>query len=151
VRSNYSDDELTALKEIMRLLAEEIGRNTKIMIADLDHLTGCESAEHKVTCVAQAKGALANILSHLRYCSWIEAEITSTRVFGEPVAILAELVKQQEEIAAAFQAKTDPQPAPEPAALPNQSAIPEVPMFPPIGQGEEMDKLATVPLNKTLQ
>jgi len=140
MRSNYSDDELTALKEIMRLLAEEISRNTRIMIADLGHLGSCESNEHKQTCIAQAKVALVNILSHLRYCAWIEAEITPTRVFAEPGVILAELVKQQEEIAEAFQAKADPQPV-----------VPEVPMFPPMEQGADMDKLATVPLNKTLQ
>lgn len=150
MRTNYSDDEVTALKDIMKLLADEISRNTRIIVADLDHLGGCESQEHKQTCIQQAKAALVNILSSLRYCSWIEAEITPTRVFAEPAANLADLVRQQEEIAAEYQAKVDPQPEPvvEPVPLVNQ---PVLPVFTPGEQGVEMDKLANVPLTKTLQ
>lgn len=149
MRSNYNDEEMIALKEIMKLLAAEISRNTKIMVADLTHLGSCESAEHKQTCIAQAKAALVNILSHLRYCSWIEAELTSTRVFADPLANLAELVRQQEEIAAEYQAKVDPQPEPavEPVPLLNQPVVPTTAS----DQGLDMDKLANAPLTKTLQ
>src|SRR6266849_5543236 len=105
MRSEYKDEEIVALSEIMRLLADEISRNTTIIVANLDHLQNCETVEHKAICIRQAKAALANILTHLRYSAWIEAEVTPTRVFAEPLSNLAELVKMQEELVAEFQAR----------------------------------------------
>ena len=137
----------------MKLLAEEISRNTRVIVADLNHLVGCESAEHKQVCIAQAKASLVNILSHLRYCSWIEAEMTPGRVFTDPQANLVELVEQQEKLATEFQAKIDPQSEPvvEPVPLLNQPTVQEVAAFTESGQSEEMDRLANAPLTKTLQ
>lgn len=151
MRSNYSDEEIVALAGIMQLLSAEIGRNTKVIISDLDHLLVCETAEHRAAVVAQAKTAISNILSHLRYCSWIEAELTSTRVFAEPVKYLADLVKQQEEIAETFREKVDPAPEPESVPLLNQPVVQEVAAFTSTEQSEAMNKLANVPFKNTLQ
>lgn len=153
MRANYNDDEIIALKEIMKLLAAEISRNTRIIVADLDHLAGCEDAEHKRVCIAQAKAALVNILSHLRYCSWIEAEMTPTRVFADAIANLAELVQAQEKIVEEFRAKIEPVAEATVAAPP---PTPEIIIVQPENldieiQAIEMDKLANAPLIKTKQ
>lgn len=156
MRSEYKDEEIVALGEIMRLLAEEISRNTQIIVADLDHFRTCESQEHKATCIQQAKAALANILTHLRYCAWIEAEVTPTRVFAEPLTNLAGLIEQQEALAAEFKEKLEKatgkpvveEPAVEPVPLLNQPVVPEVTVS---DLGVDMDKLANAPFKKTLQ
>ncbi len=155
MRANYNDDEVTALKEIMKLLASEISRNTKIIIADLDHLAGCESDEHKQVCIAQAKAALVNILSHLRYCSWIEAEITPTRVFADAKANLAELVAAQEKIAEEIRMKMEPEPVAD-ATVIAPPPVPEIIIVQPKDlavelQAIEMDNRATSPFPKTKQ
>lgn len=158
MRAEYKDEEVVALGEIMKLLAEEISRNTTIIVADLDHLLTCESQEHKATVIKQAKAALANILTHLRYCAWIEAEVTPTRVFSEPLSNLAELVNQQEALAAEFKARQEAKknggkPA-EPETL--VPPAPEIVIVQPENlqielQAIEMEKGITVPFPKTKQ
>jgi hypothetical protein len=110
VRSNYTDDEVRALVEIKALLSGEITRLTTLAATYLQHLIPCADAEHRGVIARKAADAVSSVLQHLRYCSWLEAELTQGRVFTDPAAILAELIEQQTEMAELSRAKQEPEP-----------------------------------------
>jgi predicted component of type VI protein secretion system len=168
VRSNYTPEELVALAEISKLMAGEIGRSTQIVTACLNHLVTCESPDHRAKIAAQAGRAVSAILTYLRYCAWIEAEVTQTRAISDPLAVLAEVTAQQAEVAEIFKAQQEERlkdkqamPAVESAApaAPEQPQVaaeaPQVPVVAAPGASIDkaaaaMDKLATAPSTKTV-
>jgi hypothetical protein len=142
VRSNYTEEEVLALLGVKELLAGEITRMTGLAATCLNHLVNCETSDHRAEVAKRAGAAISALLQHFRYSAWIEAELTSVRVFEKPVDILAELIEQQNALAEAARAKLEPEPQPELTA--ENTVVGEDP-------AEAMDKLANAPSTKTKQ
>jgi hypothetical protein len=152
MRSNYNDEEQRALIELAKLLANEVGRASRIMNAAIKHLPGCESAK--------------NLLNTLRYAAWIEAEMSDIRLFEKPQENLKQIEDMLTDLAIKYAPK-DPaaeQPAdvetlgPTLVDVTPEEALPPVviEIVPPEEmiqrvQEIEMDKLANSPFTITKQ
>jgi hypothetical protein len=142
MRSSYTDEEVRALVEIKNMLSAEIARMTALTVAYFGHLVDCGTADHRREVASRASKSVTALLQHLRYCAWIEAELTKNRVFENPQAILDEFAAQQTEIAEAAREKLEPEPQPE--LLAENTVVGEDP-------AAAMDKLATAPGTRTKQ
>ena len=153
MRANYTAEELVALAGLSKLLAGEISRMTQIVIACHKHLVNCESSEHRAQIVARAGSAVSAILNHLRYCAWIEAEVTNGRVFVNPQGVLDEIIAQQEAIAAAVKEQGAAAVQEKPVSTEReQTTEAEQAVAADIAkQAADMDKLANAPSTGTKQ
>lgn len=162
VRSNYTEAEQIALKTMAEILGPEVGRATKILIADLDHLLTCESPEHRAVIVKQAKEAASNLLNSLRYAAWIEAELSEIRVFADPNGNLKQVEEALNEVVEKFKQKAEQEADPSTVGVQTPVVDIEVPAPPQIEivPSEqlalrvleiEMDKLANAPTTPTKQ
>lgn len=141
MRSNYNDEELAALAEINKLLAEDVRRMTAVVQMCLKHIVGCESADHRAAVSRQLGVSVTALLNHIRYCAWIEAEVTKTRAIPDPQKVLAEMIAAQEEVAAEIKAKQE-------GTVTDAASVPAEPPVEDLlaQQAAAMDALANVPL-----
>jgi hypothetical protein len=166
MRSNYNDEEQRALIELSKLLANEVGRASRIMNAAIKHLPGCESAEHREAVAKQATEAAKNLLNTLRYAAWIEAEMSDIRLFEKPQENLKQIEDMLTDLAIKYAPKypAAEQPAdvetlgPTLVDVTPEEALPPVviEIVPPEEmiqrvQEIEMDKLANSPFTITKQ
>lgn len=160
MRSNYDEAELLALTETLALISTEYQRQIDIITAYLRHLPTCEEPTHRATIAKRAADAVTGLITMIRYAGWIEAEVTTTRVFPAPAKILAEFREAQDSVIAeikrrkeAVEVQTVGTPAPVPTPVVQETpAFTEREQEPGWTQApESMDKLATAPFPTTKQ
>jgi hypothetical protein len=101
----------------------------------------------------QVATSTSNILVHLRYCGWIEAELTPTRVFAEPKEILATFVETQEKLAEEFRVKQEAEKTPpgDTSVGENPVPVPPVVQEPVVFTADEQDSRVNAPFPLTKQ
>lgn len=98
MRSQYTPEEIVALKEVLRLMSGEVDRAAKLILTYTTHAGECEDWAHRQMCMAKTRALAAALIDQLRYVGLLEAELAKTRVFADPLKVLADIERRQEKL-----------------------------------------------------
>lgn len=146
MRSQYTEEEVKALDELLTETSEEAATIIRSAITLSSHMVVCESEEHKLECHKGLMSLLADLSEVSRQGGWIEAEMNKERIFTAPAETLAKMRERIAKRNARIEELRQEYLAQQGEEEPAPPADPEV-----SEQSAAMDALANVPVPTTKQ